>query len=373
MDNRLARAAEAEPNQSQQQRTEFKAVLSTTIKKHPGFKNTVIATTLTAWWKALKLTHSTTAPCKYTPIWHNPDFHIHTTPIHYHTWEQKGITHLRHLFHNNKFITYTQLCEQYQLNNNNTFKYLQIKSVIQSKINVTNNPLNPPQLFENIKNFKNHKKLISKLYQLINSDDTIHTPINTWNTDLNTSLTHENWIQICKNTFNMTYSTKLQLIQYKVIHRTHITQYKKHKMGLTDTDTCTQCTTGVTDTHLHALWECTPVKSFWNTITQTLSNILSCRVPPTPSLCLLGLIPHTVQPQHNASLLTSLTIAKRVILQNWKSKQSITLSQWINSLRHHISHTYTTSYDDMASFTGTWSPFTDYLNINLSQHLPTST
>ncbi|KAJ0032064.1 hypothetical protein NQD34_002145 [Periophthalmus magnuspinnatus] len=97
----------------------------------------------------------------------------------------------------------------------------------------------------------------------------------------------------------MTSNTNLQLIQYKVIHRTHITQYKKFKMGLTDTDTCSQCTMGVTDTYLHALWECSPVQGFWNTVTHKLTDILSCRIPPSPSLCLLGIITtFTIPPKY---------------------------------------------------------------------------
>ena len=39
----------------------------------------------------------------------------------------------------------------------------------------------------------------------------------------------------------MTSNTNLQLIQYKTIHRTHITQYEMHKMGLVTTDICSQC------------------------------------------------------------------------------------------------------------------------------------
>ena len=55
--------------------------LNTPIKRHPCFKNTVISTPLTAWWKVIKIFKSTPAPCKYTPIWHNPDFQLLNTPL----------------------------------------------------------------------------------------------------------------------------------------------------------------------------------------------------------------------------------------------------------------------------------------------------
>lgn len=343
--------------------------LNTSLKKHPCFKNTVISTTLTAWWRALKLTNTSTAPCKYTPIWHNPDFCTNTTPLHYHTWEQKGITRLHHLFYNNKFMTFPQLTKQYRLHNNCSFQYLQIKSIVQSKINTTYNTLTPPQLLEDIKHITELKKLISKIYKLIDSDNTILTPTEKWNSDLNTTLTQDHWTEICQNTFSMTPNTNLQLIQYKIIHRTHITQHKMQKMGFTDTSICSQCTMGVTDTYLHALWVCTPVQAFWNTVTKTLTDILSCEVPLHPLFCLLGLTTTSTPTKYKYSILTSLTIAKKIILQNWKSKQTININHWINSLTLYITTSLTTAYngDDITSFIASWSPFITHFKIDLNQ------
>lgn len=42
--------------------------LNTTIKQHPCFKNTVISTALTTWWKVVKIFHSSPTPCKHTPV-----------------------------------------------------------------------------------------------------------------------------------------------------------------------------------------------------------------------------------------------------------------------------------------------------------------
>lgn len=54
---------------------------SNTIKHHHCFKNTVIATTLTAWWKVNKITNFTMTPGAHTPIWQNPDFLVNKSPI----------------------------------------------------------------------------------------------------------------------------------------------------------------------------------------------------------------------------------------------------------------------------------------------------
>ena len=146
-------------------------------------------------------------------------------------------------------------------------------------------------------------------YKLISMSDTsITLPTTNWENDLALSPNPDFWIQNSKNIFSMTTHTNLQLIQNKIIHRTHITQSKMFKMGFSDTDICSQCTLGSTDDYFHATWACQPVHSLCTAVTEKLSSIVGCRIP---SLCLLGDI-----------TLISLTIVKKIILQNWKSKKS---------------------------------------------------
>ena len=57
---------------------------------------------------AKKIT-KTLAPCRYTPIWHNPDFKLHKTPVYFPSWQQRGLTHLHHLFENNEFVSFNAL------------------------------------------------------------------------------------------------------------------------------------------------------------------------------------------------------------------------------------------------------------------------
>jgi len=120
----------------------------------------------------------------------------------------------------------------------------------------------------------------------------------------------------------MTSNSNLQLVQYKTIHRIHYTQSKLFIMGITDTDICPHCTLGCPDTYLYATWSCQPVNSLWTSVTKTLSTILDCsRVPLSPTLCLLVDTTSIPIPQKFKNpLLVSLTIAKKIVFQNWKSR-----------------------------------------------------
>ncbi len=90
--------------------------IGTSIKKHNCFKNKLIST-LKIWWKIKNMTNSSMDPCIYSHIWYNPDFYFNKNPvvIVFSKWSQCGITHLHHLFCDNKFISFKDLTSNYAI------------------------------------------------------------------------------------------------------------------------------------------------------------------------------------------------------------------------------------------------------------------
>ncbi|KAI2645143.1 LINE-1 retrotransposable element ORF2 protein [Labeo rohita] len=152
---------------------------SQTIQKHHCFKMPTIETTLTAWWKFHQITNSPLIPCKYTPIWNNPDFLANKKPLNFRTWADKGITQLQHIINNNNLATFSHIAQTYSF-----LEYLQIKSSIKSKL--LNQPINldlPPKISEFI-NISSSKKLLSKIYKMISkSDNTLVLPTIKWESE----------------------------------------------------------------------------------------------------------------------------------------------------------------------------------------------
>lgn len=67
--------------------------------------------------------------------------------------------------------------------------------------------------------------------------------------------------------FDTSPNVNLQLIRYKLQHRTHITQHNMYKMCLADTDACPNCTLGCTDLiNCLSFGPCQPVPTFWTTM-----------------------------------------------------------------------------------------------------------
>ncbi len=282
-------------------------LLPQSIRKQNCCKSTAIHTTLTAWWKTNKITKSSLAPCKYTPIWYNPDFQLHNTPIHFLSWQQKGITHLHHLFQNNPFLSLNTLILKNGIGRDQFLQYQQLKSVVKSKINITGNTLQPSKLSKEILKIINSKKKIPKFYEFISTSvSSTSLPVTKWEKDLSFSPSPD--LQINKNIFfyDHWYKFTTHTIQH---HPFHITQSKMFKMGLINTDACSQYTLGSTDSYLHATWVCQPVHAFWTTVTEEFSTVLGCRIPMSPSLCLLGDIAQISLPlkYKNSSLISNFT------------------------------------------------------------------
>ena len=168
-----------------------------------------------------------------------------------------GITHLHHLFENNQFLSFHTIVQKYGVGTDQFLQYHQLKAAIQCKVDKSNS-LKPSNTTEQILKIADQpQKVISKLYKVIaSSSSSITLPTAKWENDLVFSPTPDFWTNICKNIFSMTSNTNLQLIQYKTLHRYHITQSKLFRMGTVNTDICPHCTLGSIDTYLHATWNC---------------------------------------------------------------------------------------------------------------------
>lgn len=237
-------------------------------------------------------------------------FTINNKPIIFATWKRRGITSAGNLFSDGSLMTFDLLKQIYNLQLNCQFQYVQLKEIIQKVIDIHNFPKATSPLLVKINSLK-PKQLLSQIYKLFSHhDNTTSLPIDKWTSDLQAQ-TENNWQIICTNTFTISSNSNIQLIQYKILHRTHITTHKMHLMGLTDTNTCTYCPT-ITDNHHHAFWNCPPVRQFWSEVMRDLSVILSLSIPLSPTIALLGDLSSLSTPKHlQTFILISITVAKK--------------------------------------------------------------
>lgn len=311
-----------------------------TPKHHSCMKSVNISHSLTAWTEFLKITGSSLLPCGRMPIWNNPDILQNKKVLNFTHWADKGITHVKHIRENNNFRPFQELVTQFGINSSCYLEYMQIKSIIKKKFKLkleqTHMEVSPA--VQSVLNFS-PPKLLSKIYKILtNTDRTISIPTVKWERDLSLQPHPNFWRTICLNTFSLIKQPNLQLIQFKVLHRIHYTGQRMFQMGMTASQTCSHCTVNVPDNYLHAVWHCPPVNKFWHIVCNDLSAQVGYTITATPSFCLLGdLTDITSDKAESRMLITSLSIAKKTILINWKSKQHLHIAQYRNLLLDHTS------------------------------------
>ena len=151
--------------------------------------------------------------------------------------------------------------------------------------------------------------------------------------DFQTDITELEWEKACCQVQTMTINSRLRLIQYNWIMRTYITPEKLHKFNPNILDTCIKCTTEK-GTLFHCIWTCKHIQKFWKDLVEIISCIIQKKVPASPEVCILGLIPEALSFRTHERKLVNLCLlhAKRVIARQWKSVCCPSVNLWVNEL-----------------------------------------
>ena len=102
----------------------------------------------------------------------------------------------------------------------------------------------------------------------------------------------------------------------------------------------------------HMVWACVKVRSFWDTVTQLLGEIMGTTVHCDPASCLLNYTSGRNWSKRNRQILTTgYMTAKRMIAINWKDADKLMEGQWLSSFLETISINYSII---IISFTYHW-------------------
>ena len=141
-----------------------------------------------------------------------------------------------------------------------------------------------------------------------------------WSEDLSAHVTTINWTTVWSKGVLASRNPNHQYIHYKFVHRAYHWPHKRFLAGLPDTPSpnCQLCPLQVTGNFIHMMWECPPVRRFWDEVSTTMSNVTGHRIPTSPSVLLLNDLTGLDLPiVYQRWLLLALTAAKRMLAQRW--------------------------------------------------------
>lgn len=181
-----------------------------------------------------------------------------------------------------------------------------------------------------------------------------------WEKDLSLVLTDTEWDSILKHVNTTSFCAQHCLLQFKVVHRAHMSREKLSRMYPDFSPCCSKCK-GDEASLIHMYWSCPSLGKFWSEVFQTLSTVLNLDLAPDPLIALFGIardVSH-LTPNKLRSLSFASLLARRAVLLRWRDVSPPTHSQWLGDIMscmclEKIRYSIHNSYK---KFLNVWGPF----------------
>ena len=273
-----------------------------------------------------------------------------------------GLKCFKDLFSGGVFSSFTQLVEKFTIPNSHHFRFLQIRSFTRSITPLFPN-MPPSTVMDEIMCFDpTGKKALSRLMHIFS----VFTPAsldrikNEWEQDLQLTIDDDLWEAILQKVHTSSMCARHSLIQFKVVHRAHLSKTRLASIYPQISPICDKC--GLSDaTLVHMYWFCPALEGYWRGIFEALSTIFENRVDPNPIIALFGLVPDGIILPPNSNRIVAFTtlLARRLILMNWRGAVSPTTTHWIRDvlLNLKLEKIRYTIRGSRSKFMQTWKPF----------------
>uniref|UniRef100_A0A3P9J6K5 Reverse transcriptase zinc-binding domain-containing protein n=1 Tax=Oryzias latipes TaxID=8090 RepID=A0A3P9J6K5_ORYLA len=207
-------------------------------------------------------------------------------------WANKGIDTLKKLFNEGHFLSFEQLQEKFNLPSSDFFRYLQVRSFVKKHFSPSLQTPPGSWIDECLTLDPSKKGVISYLYHMFNTAAAPSLEImkKQWQKELGLEITGTQWEQITKFIHKSSICIRHGLIQFKVVHRLHISNSKLARIFPGTDDTCPRCRCE-TGTLTHMFWGCKSFQAFWGVIFDSLAKAWNIKILPNPLTALFGVTP----------------------------------------------------------------------------------
>jgi hypothetical protein len=215
--------------------------------------------------------------------------------VFYDTWTKAGINHVQNLI--DKWATRKYLENKYNLHIN-FLEYESLKAAIPSKwkdVLTNDNRTIYYTVFKECKiKINGVNKKIEELetkeiyWEYIHSKKAQRpTSEERWTENNDLELEEGDWEIIYKSPFHLSSNSKIQMVQFKTVHRILATNHNMHKWKVIPDPTCSYCTER--DTITHFLYDCNITFNLWQSIMKWWDCTFNMYIPITSHEILFGI------------------------------------------------------------------------------------
>lgn len=275
----------------------------------------------------------------FSPIASNFSFPPSKEDVTFRAWFRQGLKTFDDFYIENKFASFEQISTKFNIPPSGFFRYLQVRHFVSGSI--SGFPDKPPRMaIDEVMLFNPaKKKSVSRMLCLISRLNTASMSIikAAWEQDLQININEEQWTDVLRKIHSSSMCARHSLIQFKVVHRTHLHKSKLARIYAHIDPTCDRCKLSEADL-VHMFWLCPKIQQYWEGICDALSNVLGVGINLNPVLLLFGVTPGGLGlPAGGKKLIAfSTLLARRLILLKWKDAAPPTVSHWIKDVLFHL-------------------------------------
>ena len=297
--------------------------------------NPIVTGTLKIWAQIRRHFNWLTLP-QSTPICDNHLFLPSKIDPQFTYLDGRGLRRLDDLYIDNQFASFDQLRIALELRASDFFRYLQMRSF--AKTHSAQFPSAPPPTGVDLllRAESLPRGHVTYFYHLLcpGDESAINKIKASWEGELQTDLSEDFWTEALSAVNSSSSCARLSLIQFKVLHRLHYSKAKLSRIypdKINDRcDRCLQAPCNLT----HMFWLCPKLSNFWQSIFNTISEIIGQEIQLSPHIAIFGTPDEDcslTNAQLNVVAFSSL-IARRRILLLWKSSSPPSYKGWLRDI-----------------------------------------
>lgn len=139
-----------------------------------------------------------------------------------------------------------------------------------------------------------------------------------WGQDLDMHFSEGEWDRVLDRMHTSSPCARHGLIQFKVLHRLHITNSKLARIYPDANPACSRCKHSPC-TLAHMFWLCPVLETFWREIFKFFNEIAGLSIDPNPLMAIFGVRPDDIALSNNVYSVIAVTtlLARWLILLKW--------------------------------------------------------
>ena len=266
--------------------------------------NPIVINTLKIWFQ-LRRYFGFKQILSLSPICNNHLFPPAKIDATFSFWRRQGISKFKDMYINCVFASFNDLSQKFGLPRSSLFRYFQARHFLTS--HDPNFPIlsSMSGLDDMLDSPFNSKRLISRIYDCIASLKTITiAKIRAdWADELGEDMEDDMWNCALQRVNDSTSCAKLNIIQFKVLHRTHFSKARLAKIYPNSDASCNRC--HHTPANLtHMFWSCPALVTYWSMIFKTISEALNTDFLPNAAVAIFGITDrrHSIAGVSNTSI-----------------------------------------------------------------------